>query len=130
MFFNEPPRQPHHRYNYPYPSHPNRPGYNWLHSQQGPFQGYAPPPHHGAYPPQQPYEQPFQQPYQHQQPYGQPFQHQQQPNSGPKLLNAFKSSDGKFDLQKTMTTMDQVVKTANQVSPIVKQVGGYFIKKT
>jgi hypothetical protein len=61
-----------------------------------------------------------------------PNQQQQggQQNPGAKLMSAFQTSDGKFDFQKAMTTMDQVVKTANQVSPLVKQVGSFFTTKT
>lgn len=114
MFYHEPPRQQPHPHYYHYPPFPNHFRYNgpYPYQQQVPFQGYAapppPPPHFGAYQQQPPYQQ-------------------QKPAS--KFMNAFQSSEGKFDFQKTMTTMDQVVKTANQVSPIVKQVGSYFIKK-
>ncbi|WP_096189307.1 YppG family protein [Evansella halocellulosilytica] len=59
--------------------------------------------------------------------------HQTNQNPGNSTLNgiisAFQTPDGKFDINKAMTTVDQVVKTANQISPIVKQVGGFFIKK-
>lgn len=118
MFFHEPPRQQLHPHYYPYPPFPNQPRYEGPYQQQVPFQGYAPPPppHQGAY------QQQPQSPYQQQLPY-----QQQKPAS--KFMTAFQSSEGKFDFQKTMTTMDQVVKTANQVTPIVKQVGSYFIKK-
>ncbi|WP_280769162.1 YppG family protein [Salipaludibacillus daqingensis] len=107
MFFNEPPRQQHHPYYYPYPPQAHRPAH--LYHQQVPYQGYAPP-----QPPNGPYQQ-------------QHYPPQQKPS--PKFMSAFQTSDGKFDFQKTMTTMDQVVKTANQVSPIVKQMGSYFLKK-
>jgi hypothetical protein len=43
--------------------------------------------------------------------------------------SAFTSESGKFDVGKTVQTVDQVVKTVNQVSPLVKQVGSFFIKK-
>lgn len=58
-----------------------------------------------------------------------PGYYQQQPSHTSKLMSAFQTSEGKFDFQKAMTTVDQVVKTANQVSPIVKQVGSFFQPK-
>ncbi|WP_035343981.1 YppG family protein [Alkalihalobacillus hemicellulosilyticus] len=74
---------------------------------------------------QQPFQQPFQQPY---------HQHmQQQPNASPKktsfVKSIFMNEEGKFDMNRTVQTVDQVVKTVNQVSPIIKQVGGLFLKK-
>ncbi|MGJ9383902.1 YppG family protein [Salipaludibacillus sp. CF4.18] len=52
----------------------------------------------------------------------------QQVSKTAKLMKAFQTAEGKFDYQKAWTTMDQVVKTANQVSPIVKQVGSFFTR--
>ncbi|UTR15265.1 YppG family protein [Salipaludibacillus sp. LMS25] len=97
-------------------------------SQHHPYQQQHP--YHHPYPP------PHQGPYQWPQPPAHgynPAPHQQQggqQNPGAKLMSAFQTSDGKFDIQKAMTTMDQVVKTANQVSPLVKQVGSFFTTKT
>ncbi|MDG5789512.1 YppG family protein [Evansella sp. AB-P1] len=45
------------------------------------------------------------------------------------FMSAFKTKDGKFDFEKASTTIDQVMKIGNQVSPIVKQVGGFFTTK-
>lgn len=68
----------------------------------------------------------------------QPFAPTQQgpqalPGAVPKKASFFKSAfvgeNGKFDVGRTVQTMDQVVKTMHQVSPIVKQVSGFFIKK-
>lgn len=42
------------------------------------------------------------------------------------FISAFITPDGKFDFAKTFQTVDQVVKTVNQVSPIVKQVSSFF----
>jgi hypothetical protein len=42
---------------------------------------------------------------------------------------AFTNENGQFDMGKTVNTVDQVVKTMNQVSPLVKQVSNFFIKK-
>ncbi|MBU9720529.1 MULTISPECIES: YppG family protein [Bacillaceae] len=47
---------------------------------------------------------------------------------GPGFLSAFKTEDGKFDFDKASNTLDQVVNLGNQISPIVKQVGGLFKK--
>ncbi|WP_227936084.1 YppG family protein [Alkalihalobacillus deserti] len=42
---------------------------------------------------------------------------------------AFTNESGNFDMGKTVNTVDQVMKTMHQVSPIVKQVSSFFIKK-
>ncbi|UCZ51904.1 YppG family protein [Bacillus shivajii] len=90
-----------------------------------------PPYHHGMYPPPNQQQQYWQPPYQ--QPPWQHHANQPPKNPGnspmPGIMSAFQTQDGKFDFNKAMNTFDQVVKTANQVSPIVKQVGQYFIKK-
>ncbi|MBU9710258.1 YppG family protein [Evansella tamaricis] len=86
---------------------------------------------------QQPQQQPNQQPNQQQhQPFpqhypggfgGPGYPHPYaRPGSG--FLSAFKTKDGKFDFEKASTTLDQVVHLGNQISPIVKQVGGFFKK--
>ncbi|SDY79290.1 YppG-like protein [Evansella caseinilytica] len=56
-----------------------------------------------------------------------PPQPAQRPASS--ILSAFKTKDGKFDFNKASTTIDQVVKVGNQISPIIKQVGGLFSSK-
>ncbi|MCE7794780.1 YppG family protein [Salipaludibacillus sp. CUR1] len=111
MFFGRPPRQPNMPHEYHQPFHPPGPPSNqWpgygqsYYQQQHPSAGYPPYQQFGGYPPAP------------------------QQNPGSKLMQAFQTSDGKFDFQKAMTTMDQVVKTANQVSPLVKQVGSFFTK--
>ncbi|WP_078595401.1 YppG family protein [Evansella clarkii] len=58
-------------------------------------------------------------------PQGQP----QPPRPGAGILSAFKTKDGKFDFDKASTTIDQVVKVGNQISPLVKQVGSFFSTK-
>lgn len=45
---------------------------------------------------------------------------------GPAFFNAFTGPDGKFDVSKTFQTVDQVVKTVNQISPLVKSVSSFF----
>ncbi|WP_209122232.1 YppG family protein [Alkalihalobacillus sp. BA299] len=49
---------------------------------------------------------------------------------GPAFLNAFKGPNGNFDIAKTFQTVDQVVKTVNQISPIVKSVSSMFTTAT
>ncbi|UOE92624.1 YppG family protein [Alkalihalobacillus sp. LMS39] len=44
----------------------------------------------------------------------------------PPFLTPFTSENGKFDINKTTKTVDQVVKTWNQAAPLVKQVGTLF----
>ncbi|WP_216827826.1 YppG family protein [Alkalihalobacterium elongatum] len=53
----------------------------------------------------------------------------QYPYQGPALLNAFKGEDGKFDISKTFQTVDQLVKTVNQISPLVKSMSSMFTPK-
>lgn len=48
----------------------------------------------------------------------------------PPLSGMFTGDNGKFDFNKASNAIDQVVKTANQVSPIVKQIGALFTPKT
>ncbi|KHF40472.1 YppG family protein [Halalkalibacter okhensis] len=94
-----------------------------------------------------------QQPFHHQQPqqmhgYMQPMQ-QGQPRPRPPFApgmnmskqpgfksnkpsffkSAFTNESGSFDMGKTVSTVDQVVKTVHQASPIVKSIGSLFIKK-
>ncbi|QKS71592.1 hypothetical protein FLK61_33425 [Paenalkalicoccus suaedae] len=58
-----------------------------------------------------------------------PPQHMPKRRPGARIMQTFQTPEGNLDLQKMMTTVDTVVKTAHQVSPIIKSVGGYFIKK-
>lgn len=51
------------------------------------------------------------------------------PKSNIHLMNAFLNDEGKFDFEKTASTIDQVMKVGNQISPLVKQVGALFSKK-
>ena len=60
---------------------------------------------------------------------GGPVYPQQQPRPRSDMWAAFKTKDGKFDFDKASNTLDQVVKVGSQISPIVKQVGGFFITK-
>ncbi|ADU30943.1 YppG family protein [Evansella cellulosilytica] len=105
-------------------------------------------PNHNVYPPQYPpqqmyWQQPIQQQAQaplQQRPQQQGFNggnlaqaqgfQQPQPPQPPKpkssFMNAFKNEEGKFDFEKTSTTIDQVMKVGNQISPIVKSVGSIF----
>ncbi|PYZ93330.1 hypothetical protein CR194_09050 [Salipaludibacillus keqinensis] len=111
MFFQRP--QSYQPYDYQPPYH--TPPHHWHGHQQPPFYQQGP---YQGYPPQ----------YHQQQPGGYPAPFAQQKPAS-KLMSAFQTNEGKFDFQKAMTTMDQVVKTANQVSPFVKQVGSFFTTK-
>ncbi|MCM2674625.1 YppG family protein [Alkalicoccobacillus plakortidis] len=44
------------------------------------------------------------------------------------IKKAFTSEDGKFDVSRTAQTVDQVIKTVQQVSPYVRKVGSFFIR--
>jgi hypothetical protein len=41
----------------------------------------------------------------------------------------FTGPDGSFDFQKAVNQFDQMIKTVNQVSPIMKQIGALFPPK-
>ncbi|MCL7747404.1 YppG family protein [Halalkalibacter alkaliphilus] len=51
------------------------------------------------------------------------------PNKPSFFKSAFTNESGKFDMGKTVSTVDQVVKTVHQASPIVKTIGSLFAKK-
>ncbi|WP_100404206.1 YppG family protein [Bacillus solitudinis] len=102
----------------------------WYHQQQRPLSTRPPIPPN--YSPQQRPPQPWGMPMHHQiQHFSNHPQGYQMPNvKKPSMFKtAFTSEDGKFDVGKTVQTVDQVVKTVHQVSPLVKQVGAFFIKK-
>jgi hypothetical protein len=42
------------------------------------------------------------------------------------IMNSFKSQDGSFDFNKVMNTAGQMMGTVNQVSSLVKGLGGMF----
>lgn len=44
------------------------------------------------------------------------------------IKKAFTSDDGQFDVSRTAQTVDQVIKTVQQVSPYVRKVGSYFLR--
>lgn len=116
MFFHQPPRQQSYEQTYYQQPPPQQHPHPW--GSHSPYQGM---PHqsynyHPGYMNQAPYQQGYSQGY--------------TPGPGSKLMSAFQTEEGKFDFQKAMTTVDQVVKTANQVSPLVKQVGSFFITKS
>lgn len=119
MFFPMNPMRPPHYDQYPYHSNAPYP-YNPMYWQNPPYAG------------QQPYQHGMQQmpgvasngrqpPYSNQ-PFG-------RPKSSISIMNAFKNEEGKFDFEKTSSTINQVMKVGNQISPLVKQVSDIFIKK-
>lgn len=70
--------------------------------------------------------------------FNQPQPHLQWPNSqgqqsthqqplGP--TGMFTGPDGSFDFNKAISSFDQIMKTANEVSPIMKQIGSIFMPK-
>lgn len=83
-----------------------------------PFQTSAYP--HSPYPPYAPYT-----------PYpvmNKKNQMKQQPNQFSSIMSQFKTSDGNYDINKMMGTAGQMMNTMNQVTGIIKQVGGFFAK--
>lgn len=116
MFF----RNPHHQFPYHYPYHQNMQPYHYQNQFQHPYQ-YGPYYSPTYYPP--PNLQGQQQ--NSQAPQGE--QNQQPPqNPQPGL---FTGPDGTFDFQKAVSQFDEMMKTANQVSPIMKQLGSLFTPK-
>lgn len=55
-------------------------------------------------------------------------QTKQQPSQFSSILSQFKTSDGNYDINKMMGTAGQMMNTMNQVTGIIKQVGGFFVK--
>ncbi|MDT8860588.1 YppG family protein [Alkalihalobacillus sp. MEB130] len=51
------------------------------------------------------------------------------PNKPSFFKSAFTNESGNFDMGKTVSTVDQVVKTVHQASPIMKSIGSLFAKK-
>ncbi|MEK4969501.1 YppG family protein [Cytobacillus sp. FSL R7-0696] len=49
-----------------------------------------------------------------------------QPNNVQSIMNSFKSQDGSLDFNKMMDTAGQMMNAVNQVSSMVKGVGGFF----
>ncbi|MGG0239057.1 YppG family protein [Bacillus rhizoplanae] len=52
----------------------------------------------------------------------------QQPSQFSSLISQFKTADGNYDINKMMGTAGQMMNAMNQITGIVKQVGGFFIK--
>lgn len=104
---------------FPYPFHPQQP-MNHYQSNQNPYQFP-----YGFFGPNFP-NMPQQQ-----------FNQQIQPNQqGPNTqqdanfpMGMFTKPDGTFDFQKAANSFDEIMKTANQVSPIMKQLGSLFAQK-
>lgn len=47
----------------------------------------------------------------------------------PNIMSQFKASDGNYDINKMLNTAGTMVNTMNQITGMVKQVGGFFIPK-
>lgn len=56
----------------------------------------------------------------------QQFMQKQQPTGVQSMLNQFKTQDGSMDLNKMVNTAGQMMNTVNQVSSMIKGVGGIF----
>lgn len=82
-------------------------------------------PQEDLYPNQQPYP-----PYMNGFPGLNPYPKQtfipKQPNGMQSLMNSFKSQDGSIDFNKMMNTAGQMMNAVNQVSSLVKGLGGLF----
>ncbi|MCP8968796.1 YppG family protein [Ectobacillus ponti] len=46
----------------------------------------------------------------------------------PGIMSQFKTSDGNYDIPKMMNTAGQMMNAMNQVTGLLKQVGGFFIR--
>ncbi|SDB91751.1 YppG family protein [Shouchella lonarensis] len=104
-------------------SHPYHPGHPHGHP-------YAPPhPQQQWHPQPAPRQQAFR-PGPQRRPLQDNFQQQQKPKMQAKefFTAPFTDHEGKFDIGRTANTVDQLVKTFQQVSPYVAKVGGFFIK--
>jgi len=91
----------------------------------GPMQSpHQPMPHQSQYYAQQPFQSmaPVQQPFPTT---AVPYQQQQ---ASP-FMSSFMTPEGKFDFQKTFHTVDQIVKTANQIPPVLKQFSSLLPKR-
>ncbi|WP_350346121.1 YppG family protein [Heyndrickxia faecalis] len=64
--------------------------------------------------------------------FGHPYPHQPVPPKPPQMggsfLNSFKSQDGSIDFNKMVNTAGQMINAINQVSSMVKGLGGLFTK--
>lgn len=122
-------------FHFPHPHHHHMNHYNYNHPY-GHYDPYYPPmsnpQQHGHWSYGPSYPQGQQSVQQHQNPQSQQNvqqQNQQQSQGYPSPMGLFTGPDGSFDFQKAINSFDQVMKTANQVSPIMKQIGSLFRPK-
>lgn len=93
---------------------------------------FFPPPRHNErhfyppYPPRPRRVRPFQGYYPEQFPGRPPFLQRDRASI---IKSAFIDEQGQFDIGKTIQTVDQVMKTVHQVTPLVKQVSNMILKK-
>lgn len=75
-------------------------------------------------------QQHLQSTFQNQQPYFHPYPKAsflaKQPSGVKTVLNSFKSQDGTLDINKMVDTAGQMMNAVNQVSSVVKGIGGIF----
>lgn len=50
-------------------------------------------------------------------------------HTNPTIMSQFKASDGNYDINKMLNTAGTMVNTMNQITGMVKQVGGFFLPK-
>ncbi|WNF36189.1 YppG family protein [Bacillaceae bacterium IKA-2] len=123
-----------HNYNQMY--HPHMMGYPQPQPPQG--GGLFGRPRHGRYPghPSQlsnqyyhPQQMPLHQQYQQQPPYPQYQQYQQQQQPPPQTSQSiFHDQNGNIDFKKIGGGVQSAIGLVNQVSPMMKMLGGFFIK--
>lgn len=125
MHHDNPYYYPHEYYQQIYPQHP--------YFQQNPFQindqYYHPPVEQiSFYPPNRPQSQQIGgmgPTY----PYPTKKQNNTKKQSAPNIMSQFKANDGNYDINKMLSTAGTMVNTMNQITGMVKQVGGFFIPK-
>ncbi|GLB57949.1 YppG family protein [Cytobacillus sp. NCCP-133] len=71
-------------------------------------------------------QQPMQPPYPYMNPYPKQSFIPKQPSGVQSIMNSFKAQDGSIDLNKMVDTAGQMMNAVNQVSSMVKGIGGIF----
>ncbi|WP_017727488.1 YppG family protein [Halalkalibacterium ligniniphilum] len=118
-----------------YPNY-NNPQWSYeVHQQPNSFINQSVQPPWNAHPPAWPaqmsntYHVPYSYPSMYPQangPFGYPHQKTLRPSA---WKAAFTNEQGSFDVNKTFGTVDQMMKTVNQMSPLVKTLGAFILKR-
>ncbi len=61
-------------------------------------------------------------------PYPKQTQGQKSTSQIPNIFSQFKSADGNYDINKMINTAGTAVNTMNQITGLIKQMGGFFTK--